>query len=79
MVEVTQHGGKDELNPLWVICSKLWMSSDWYSLKHLNGRNRCDGTSVLVVEIALACIITLRAAVNLSLNKANPCIDVLNT
>jgi len=54
MVEVTQHVGKDQLNPLWVICTKLCVISDWYHLKHLNGRNRCAGTSILVVGIALA-------------------------
>lgn len=26
-MEVTQHVGKDQLNPLWVICSKLCMIS----------------------------------------------------
>lgn len=76
-MEVTQCVGEDQLNPLWIICSKLCMLTG--TILNLNRRNRCAATSVLAVKIALACIIALRAAVNLLLNKGNPGIDVLNT
>lgn len=53
----TQHIGKDQLNLLWAIGSKLGAISDRYHVKHFSGRTIRAGKSILVIEIPLACSI----------------------